>query len=97
MVNLAAKADRRKKLGKKVFTIPYEPEKSEIAQSRIFANVDGSELRRIRTEAGHKTQFDFALACGWSQAAQCKYERPGLNSIKIEHIFKMIRVCNGGY
>ncbi len=80
---------RRKRRKRRMLTIPYEPVTGD-------ALVYGGRIRKMRIEAGFTSQEAFALACGWCQAAQCKYEQPGRNTIKIENIQKMIIVINGG-
>jgi len=73
-----------------MLTINYKPLPAD-----QDALVDGGEIRSIRIRAGFKTQTGFARACGWSQTSQYKYEKAGRNTVKLAHIFKMIRVCNG--
>ena len=85
------RAVKRKKHRRSVLTLPYEPMHVE-----VDCLVEGDEIKKIREKAGYKTQESFAGACEWSQSSQCKYEKSGVKRIPLIHVFKIIRVCNGG-
>ena len=97
-----AKSDRdtRKKRGKKIYSVPYEPAEPEVVKVWVL----GEEIVKMRVSAGFDKQGEFAAACGWTQQVQSKYElrgdeKPpalGRNKIALDIVCKMIRVCNGG-